>query len=371
MSTPRDYYEVLDVARDADADTIKKAYRKLAMQYHPDKNPNNPEAEDKFKEAATAYEVLSDQNKRAQYDRFGHSAFGGGGHGFADSEDVFASFGDIFEGLFGMGGSGQRRSRNRNAPRKGADLRYISEVTLKDVIEGVEQEIKFETEESCEECKGTGAEKGSQAETCGTCRGAGQVVRQQGFFSMATTCPSCNGQGQVIKHPCKACHGEGRKAQQRKIRLTIPPGVDNGTRLRVTGEGEGGFMGGPAGDLFVEIRVKNHKDFERRGEDLVGEIHLSYLQALLGGEIEVQTVTGKAKLIVPRGIQVGEAIKVANEGVPSLRDKRRGDLYYTVQVEFPKKLHKDEEKLLREIAKVKGEEVTSEGGISSFFSRKK
>jgi molecular chaperone DnaJ len=371
MANKRDFYEVLGVAREADADTIKKAYRKLAMQYHPDKNPGNAEAEEMFKEAAAAYEVLSDASKRAQYDRFGHSAFsqGGGGQGYSDVEDIFSNFGDIFGDLFGMGGG--QRGRGRSGPRRGADLRYISEISLKEVVEGAEQDIQFDTEENCTDCNGNGAEKGSTPEVCGTCRGSGQVVRSQGFFQMASTCPTCQGRGSVIKKPCKPCRGSGRRSQHRKIRLTIPPGVDNGTRLRVSNEGEGGYQGGQPGDLYVEIRVKNHESFERRGEDLLGEVTLSYLQALLGADIEVPTVTGKAKLTIPKGVQVGETIKLPNEGVPSLRDKRRGDLYFTVHVEFPKKISKEEEKLLREIAQIRGEKLDDGGGLSGLFGRSK
>ncbi len=369
----RDYYEILGVSKDADADVIKKAYRKLAMQFHPDKNPGNKEAEEKFKEAAGAYEVLSDPQKRAQYDRFGHNAFsgrGGGGAGFQDVDDIFSHFGDIFGDFFGGGMGGQQRQRrSRNEPRRGSDLRYITEITLKDVILGLEKEIEFDTEKNCDECKGTGAEKGSQVSTCEMCGGSGQVVRQQGFFAMASTCPSCNGQGTTIKNPCKPCKGKGRKAEHRKIRLNIPAGVDTGTRLRVATEGEGGYMGGPPGDLYVEIRVKPHNLFERREEDLIGELTIPYVQMLLGAEIEVPTVTGKATLEIPKCTQPGESVKLAGEGLPSLRGSRRGDIYFQLNVEFPGKLHKDEEKLLREIAKARGLSVSSEGG--GLFGRKK
>lgn len=373
MAGKRDYYEILGVEKGADQDTIKKAYRKLAMQFHPDKNPGNKEAEEKFKEAAGAYEVLSDTQKRAQYDRFGHDAFtrggGGGAGGFTDVEDIFSHFGDIFGDFFGGGMGGQQRQRrNRNEPRRGSDLRYVAEITLKDVITGLEKEIEFDTDKNCEECKGTGAEKSSQVSTCGTCGGSGQVVRQQGFFAMASTCPTCHGQGTVIKNPCKPCKGKGRVAEHRKIRLNIPAGVDTGTRLRVAMEGEGGYMGGPPGDLYVEIRVKPHNHFERRGDDLVAELSVPYVQMLLGAEIEVPTVTGKAKLEVPKGTHNGDNVKLVGEGLPSLRGNRRGDIYFHVEVQFPEKLHKDEEKLLREIAKARGLNVTSEGG---FFCKKK
>lgn len=362
----RDYYEILGVARDADGDVIKKAYRKLAMQYHPDKNPGNKEAEEMFKEAAGAYEVLSDAQKRAQYDRFGHDAFRGGGGGFQDTEDIFSHFGDIFGDLFG--GGQQQRRRSRNEPRRGADLRYVTEVTLKDVITGIEREIEFDTEESCKECKGSGAEKGSEVSTCQTCHGSGQVVRSQGFFAMASTCPTCSGQGTVIKNPCKPCKGKGRVASHRKIRLNIPAGVDNGTRLRVATEGEGGYMGGSAGDLYVEIRVKPHTHFERRGEDLFAELSVPYVQMLLGAAIKVPTVTGEETLEIPKGTHPQAAVKLSGQGLPSLRGSRRGDIYFQVNVQFPEKLSKDEEKLLRDIAKARDLDVAAETGL---FGRKK
>ncbi|WP_413575139.1 molecular chaperone DnaJ [Bdellovibrio sp. HCB290] len=361
----RDFYEILGVAKGADQDTIKKAYRKLAMQFHPDKNPGDKEAEEKFKEAAGAYEVLSDQQKRAQYDRFGHDAFTGrgGGGGFTDAEDIFSHFGDIFGDLFGGGGQRQQR-RNRNEPRRGADLRYVTEISLKDVITGLEKEVEFDTDENCKVCNGSGAEKGSHAETCHTCGGSGQVVRSQGFFAMASTCPTCHGQGTVVKNPCKPCKGKGRTSVHKKIRLNIPPGVDTGTRLRVATEGEGGYMGGQPGDLYVEIRVKPHNKFERRGDDLIGEISVPYIQMLLGGEVEVPTVAGKAHVEIPKGCENGDNVKLSGEGLPSLRGSRRGDIYYHVSVEFPDKLGKEEEKLLREIAKEKGLKVS--GGKKLF-----
>lgn len=368
MSGPKDYYEILMVARDADGDTIKKSYRKLAMQFHPDKNPGNPEAEEKFKEAAEAYDVLSNADKRAKYDRFGHAAFqnGGQGGGFRSAEDVFSNFGDIFGDLFGMGGQG-RRQQSRG-PRRGADLRYMTEVQLKEVISGLEKEIEFEADESCGECQGSGAEKGTKPSTCTTCGGQGQVVRQQGFFTMASPCPTCQGTGQMIKSPCAKCEGQGRVEKHHKIRINIPPGVDNGTRLRITGEGEGGYMGGPAGDLYVEIRVKDHPHFERQGADLYAELSVPYVQLLLGAEIAVPTVTEDTKLAVPRGTQPEQLVKLGGQGLPSLRGSRRGDIYYRIRAQFPESLSKDEEKLLREIAQHRGLEVASGGGL---FGRKK
>lgn len=359
----QDFYEILGVPRDADQDTIKKAYRRLAMQHHPDKNPGNKEAEEKFKLAASAYEVLGDPEKRSKYDRFGHAAFqnggrGGGYGGFQDVEDVFASFGDIFGDFFGGGGprGSSRRSRSQG-PTRGSDLRYVCEISLKDVITGLEKDIEFDTDESCKTCSGTGAKEGTRPETCATCRGAGQVVTSQGFFSMATTCPACRGSGQIVRDPCAGCSGQGRSKVHRRIRVSIPAGVDTGTQLRVTSEGEGGYRGGPPGDLYVQIQVKEDDRFERHGLDLLGQVKISYLQALLGAEVEVPTVDGKEKVVIPAGTADGERVRLEKKGIPSLRGGGRGSIFYEVEIEIPRKLKKDEEKLLREIAKVRGESV--------------
>lgn len=360
----RDYYEILGVAKDASPDVIKKAYRKLAMQYHPDKNPNNKEAEDKFKEAARAYEVLGDAEKRSRYDRFGHQGVDGpggmGGHQFHDAADIFEAFGDIFGDFFGQQG-GRQRGGGRQA-RRGADLRYVLELDLKEVLESQQKPINFECEDNCKECDGSGAEKGSSIETCPTCGGRGQVVRAQGFFSMATTCGHCRGSGTIIKNPCKKCKGRGRVGVERKLLITIPAGVDNGTQLRMTGEGESGAKGAPPGDLYVEIRVKPHPKFERDGSNLYAHLEISYLQALLGGEMEVETLRGKKTVHIPRGSQIGEQLKVPGEGLPSLRGARVGDLNFVYKVIFPKKLNKEEEKLLRQIAEIKGESTSKEKG---------
>lgn len=363
MANPGDPYKILGVAKDADQDEIKKSYRKLAMKYHPDRNPGDKEAEDKFKEAAHAYEILGDPEKRARFDRFGHAGLGGpggGGQGFQNMEDIFSSFSDIFGDFFG---GGARQRENRNGPRKGADLRYISDVSFLEVLEGAEKDITFETEENCKTCNGSGAAKGSSPETCPTCGGSGQVVRSQGFFSMATTCPGCGGAGQIIRNPCKTCHGQGRTSVRRNIRVTIPPGVDSGTRLRVSGEGEGGHKGGPAGDLYVEIRVRESKNFVRRGPDLFSIVKISYLQAILGGEVDVPTVKGTATLTIPRGTQVGDSLRIQGAGFPALKTDRKGDLYCQIEVEFPKKISKEEENHLREVAKIRGDKVASGRGI--------
>lgn len=376
----KDYYEILSVERTVDGDTLKKAYRKIALQYHPDRNPGNSEAEEKFKEAAEAYEVLSDPQKRSRYDQFGHQAFsggmgGGGFGGFHDMNDIFSHFGDIFGDIFGggMGGAGfgqtQGRNQRGNVQRKGADLRYITEIELKEVFVGKEQEIEFETESSCETCHGSGAEKGSEPTTCKTCNGRGQVVRQQGFFTMATTCHKCHGSGEVIENPCKSCKGKGRQKIKRKITATIPPGVDNGTRLRIQNEGEGGYRGGANGDLFVEIRVKDHEKFEREGDHLFSELKVSYLQFMLGGDITTEALDGEVVVSVDRGCEPGERIKVVGRGLPSLRGSRRGDLYYTLNVLFPDKLTDEEEALLRKVADSTKTNVHAQK--KGFFGRKK
>lgn len=363
-----DYYEVLGVDRNADKSTIKKAYRKLAMKYHPDQNPGNKEAEDKFKEAAEAYEVLSNEEKRARYDRFGHAGVSGGsgGAGFHDVSDIFGAFGDIFGDFFG--GGARQGARRSNRPRRGADLRYYLDVDLEEVLSGVEKEIDFECEDECVTCTGTGAKKGIQPETCQTCGGTGQVVRQQGFFQMATPCHECRGQGQVIKDPCEDCSGRGRNLVHRKLNIKVPPGVNSGTQLRLSSEGEGGYQGGGRGDLFVEIRVKEHPHFSRQNQHLIAREKVSYLQALLGAEVEVRTLDGSAQVEVPRGSKTGDILKVAERGIPSLRGGRRGDLLLEIEIEIPKKLTKKEEDLLREIAADKGENVLESKG---FFGRRK
>jgi molecular chaperone DnaJ len=355
MSTKRDYYEILGVEKSSDAEVIKKAYRKLSMQYHPDRNPGDQSAEDKFKEAAEAYEVLSNGDKRAQYDRFGHQAFQGGRGGFGagpDMNDIFSQFGDIFGDIFGGAGAGfsQQRGRSRNSPRKGSDLRFVTEIEMAEVITGKEQQIEFETEANCGDCNGSGAAKGSSPVTCRICGGSGQVVRQQGFFAMSTTCHSCKGSGEMIETPCKSCHGHGRVEVKRKIKVTIPAGVDNGTRLRIGNEGEGGYKGGPNGDLYVEIRVKDHEVFERDGDHVFADLDVPYIQFLLGGELKTDALDGEVDIEIPRGAKAGDRIKVAGRGMPSLRGSRRGDLYFTLSVLFPAKLSEEEDKLVRQIA---------------------
>ncbi|MEQ1875129.1 MAG: molecular chaperone DnaJ [Bdellovibrionia bacterium] len=363
----RDYYEVLGVAKNADADTIKKTYRKLAMQFHPDRNPGNKEAEEKFKACAEAYDVLSDPEKRSRYDQFGHAGLGGGFRpgGFSDINDIFASFSDIFGDFFGNAAGG---SRSHSRSNRGSHLRYFMDVDLKQVIDGTEKDIQFEREEDCVQCKGSGAGAGTTPETCPDCKGRGQIIRAQGFFSVATTCPRCHGEGKIIKDPCKKCRGVGRNRLAREIKVKVPPGVETGTQLRLAGEGEGGYRGGPAGDLYVEIRVEDDERFERHGNDLLAQIEVSYLQALLGALIPVETLKDKQNLEIPPGTQHGDRIRIGGAGIPSLRGYGRGDLYYEVQVQIPKKLNKEEEKLLRDIAKIKGENIKE---VSGFFGASK
>ena len=354
----RDYYEVLGVERSASADQIKKAYRQLALKYHPDKNPGNKKAEEKFKEAAQAYEVLGDSEKKAKYDHFGHSAFQNGGgfgqQGFENVEDIFSSFGDIFGDFFGMGGRGRS---HRSGPQRGADLRYMLEVELSEVISGIDKPLEFDTEETCNRCSGSASEPGSQPVTCSTCHGRGQVVNTQGFFQMSTPCPHCRGEGKIIKNPCKQCRGSGRKKVTRKITVTVPKGVETGTRLRVTGEGEGGVKKGPPGDLYVEIYVRSHNEYKRQGGDLFGKVRISYTQMLLGVDVEVDTFDGKKSLKIPEGSQPGSLLRLQGLGVPDLRTGHRGDVCLHLEVEFPKKLKKRERELLRELSEVRNEKV--------------
>lgn len=366
----KDFYEILGIPRDADADTIKKAYRRLALQFHPDRNPGDKAAEEKFKECAHAYEVLSDQDKRMRYDRFGHAGLGGfgsgAGHGFADASDIFEAFGDIFGDIFGGPQRGGRGGAARS--HKGSDLRYILEIDLLEVLTGSKRDIEFTTEGMCGTCEGNGAEPGTSPEVCSACEGTGQIVRSQGFFSMATTCGTCRGRGQVIRKPCKRCKGKGREPLARQLTVNVPPGVDNGTKLRLTGEGEGGFLSGPAGDLYVEIRVRPDARFEREEDHLIGKLKISYLQALLGAEISFQTLNSTETIQVSKGTAPGSLFRVSGLGTPNLRSGRRGDLILQVEVEIPSRLTKEEERLLREIADSKEEKVA--GPARGIFSRR-
>ncbi len=342
-----DYYEVLSIPRTASDQEIKTAYRKLAVKYHPDKNPGNKDAEEKFKEAAEAYSVLSDPQKRAQYDRFGHNGMGNS-VGFDPS--VFSGFEDILGDFFGFGdlfGSGNRR---RSAAQRGSDLRYDLEITFLDAAFGMKTKIKVPRLETCDSCSGSGAARGSGPTICPTCQGNGQVRYQQGFFSISRTCHHCQGSGRVIKNPCKDCRGEGRLQREKTLELKIPAGVDNGSRLRVSGEGEAGLQGGPPGDLYVVIFVKEHEIFERQENNIYCVIPVSFPQAALGAEINVPTLEGEEPLKIPEATQSGSIFRLRGKGIPSLNGRGRGDQFVTVNVVTPSKLTREQRKLLEQFA---------------------
>jgi len=348
----RDYYEVLGLNRDASDEEIKKAYKKAAMKFHPDRNPDNKDAEEKFKEAKLAYEVLSDSQKRAAYDRYGHagvdpSAGGmGGGQGFDGFADAFSDiFGDIFGG--GRGGGGGRSNVYR-----GADLRYNLEVSLEEAARGAEKTIRIPTLESCETCGGSGAKPGTQPKACPTCGGAGQVRIQQGFFSIQQTCPKCHGSGRIIPDPCRSCGGAGRTKKQKTLEVKIPAGIDDGMRLRHAGHGEPGINGGPAGDLYVEIHIKSHAVFQRDGDDLHCEMPVSFATAALGGEIEIPTLDGMARIKIPAETQSGRVFRLRGKGIRNVRSHAPGDLMCHVVVETPVDLTDRQRELLREFEEI-------------------
>ena len=345
----KDFYEVLGVNRDASDDEIKKAYRKLAMKHHPDRNPDNPKAEEHFKEAKEAYEILSDAQKRAAYDQYGHAGvdpqaggFGSGGPGnmggFADA------FGDIFGDIFGGG-----RSGGRGGVYRGADLRYNLEISLEDAARGTETRIRIPTMEQCESCGGSGAKKGTEPKTCPTCQGHGQVRMQQGFFSIQQTCPKCHGSGRFVADPCQACHGAGRVKQHKTLSVKIPAGVDEGDRIRLSGEGEHGVGGGPSGDLYVQIHIKPHQVFQRDHDDLHCEMPVSFTIAALGGEIEIPTLDGLARIKIPAETQSGKVFRLRGKGIKGVRSHSHGDLMCHVVVETPVSLTERQKELLREL----------------------
>ena len=349
----RDYYETLNISRDAGDDDIKKAYRKLAMQYHPDRNPGNTEAEEKFKEASEAYEVLRDREKRQIYDQYGHEGLQGTGFsGFSGMNDIFSSFGDIFEDFFSFG-SGSRR---RNRPAKGNNLRYNMAITLEEAFSGKEELIEFQKWSTCNSCSGSGITPGSDPQVCGTCRGNGQVVRSQGFFQIKTTCPACNGSGRIITDPCVNCSGRGKVQVDRSINLKIPPGVDTGSQLRLRGEGEVGELGGPSGDLFVVIHVEDHNLFKREGDHLYCEIPVSFVQAALGDVITIPVLGDEEgyEMDIPRGTQPGDIISIPEKGMPGVNNRKRGQLLVKLNVQIPRKLSKQQQELLEEFAKTEG-----------------
>jgi molecular chaperone DnaJ len=347
----RDYYEILGASKSDDAKAIKRAYRKLAMKHHPDRNPDDASAEEKFKEATEAYEVLSDDQKRAAYDRHGHAGVNGqqgGGGGGGNFNDIF---GDVFGDIFGGGGGGGRRG-----PQRGSDLKYNLELTLEQAVKGAEVKIRVPTLVNCETCDGSGGKNGSRPVTCGTCQGQGQVRMQQGFFSVQQACPTCHGQGSTIKDKCGSCHGRGVNEETKTLSVKVPAGVDNGDRIRLTGEGEAGPHGGPSGDLYVETHIKSHNIFERDGRNLYCDVPISIADAALGGEIEVPTLDGRVNLKIPAETQSGKLFRLRGKGVVPVRGGSQGDLLCRVMVETPVKLNEDQKAILREFqASLKGE----------------
>lgn len=365
-----DYYDTLGVNRTATEAELKSAFRKLAMQFHPDKNPGDAAAEQKFKDINEAYQCLSDGQKRAAYDRFGHAAFeNGGGMGGGMGDGFGSSMADIFDDLFGDMMGGGRRGRS-NGRERGSDLRYNLEITLEDAFKGKTATIKVPSLMSCEACTGTGAKAGSKPKACGTCGGAGRVRAQQGFFAIERTCPTCQGRGEMIDNPCDSCRGAGRITKERSLSVNIPPGVEDGTRIRLAGEGEAGLRGGPAGDLYIFLSMKAHPFFQRDGADLFCRVPISMVQAALGGEFTVHTVDGsEAKVKIPEGTQSGKQFKLKSKGMPILRTRDFGDLYIQANVETPQNLTKRQRELLEEFETESSNKTHPES--SGFFTRMK
>lgn len=371
-----DYYELLEISRETTGDEIKKAYRKLAVKYHPDKNPGNAEAEEKFKEISHAYEVLSDPSKRAQYDQFGESAFqyGGSSGGFHDPTDIFrevfsGAFGDIFDGMFGFGGSGQR------GPQRGRDLEYGIKLDFFEAVSGVEKSVKVRKYETCDMCGGSGAKTAADKVTCNQCGGTGQINQSGGFFSISRTCNVCGGTGSVIKDPCQGCMGSGRKEVSKKISVDIPPGVDTGVRVRVQGEGEAGINGAGYGDLYVSISVRDHKFFSRNKYDLLCVIPVSYGQLVLGDTIKVPGIDGESDLSIPPGTVSGQIFRLRGKGIRRLDGHGKGDQLVKIEVEIPKNLNAHQKKLLSEFEASRGKKTGSEtdsvlGKIKNAFKNK-
>ncbi|MCK5313110.1 MAG: molecular chaperone DnaJ [Desulfobacteraceae bacterium] len=357
MSEKRDYYEVLGLGRNASKAEMKSAYRKLAIKFHPDKNPDNKEAEDKFKEASEAYEVLTNDNKRQIYDQYGHQGLEGAGHsGARGFEDIFSNFGDIFEEFFGFNNGGGRARR----VQRGSDLRYDMAIDFMEAAFGTEKTIEIPKLDQCTECGGTGCQEGTFPETCGHCHGTGQFVQSQGFFKVKTTCPYCKGNGKSIPNPCKKCRGAGRVEVIRKVQVKIPAGVDTGSKLRLTGEGEAApSEDGQSGDLYVVLKVKSHKFFKRDNTDIICVVDISFVQAALGDEILIATLTDEKKLKVPKGTQYGDTFRFKGEGIASLRSGRRGDQIINVVVKTPKRLSQKQEKLLKEFDKLDANKISN------------
>ena len=367
-----DFYETLGVSRDADEKALKSAYRKLAMQYHPDRNPGDAEAELKFKEANEAYETLKDPQKRAAYDRFGHAAFENGGMGGAGGFGGAGAggFADIFEDIFGEMMGGGRARRGPGGRERGADLRYNLEITLEEAFAGKTAQIRVPTSVICETCSGAGAKPGTSPTTCTTCNGAGRVRAAQGFFSVERTCPTCNGRGEVITDPCETCSGQGRVTQERSLSVNIPAGIEDGTRIRLAGEGEAGFRGGPTGDLYIFISVRPHEFFQRDGADLYCKVPISMTTAALGGQFEVGTLDGsQTRVKVPEGTQSGRQFRLKGKGMPVMRQAQMGDLYIQIAVETPQNLSKRQRELLTEFEDISAKENSPQS--SGFFTRMK
>ena len=363
----KDYFRILGVSRDASEEEIKKSYRKIAMLYHPDRNPGSKEAEEKFKLASEAYEVLRDPEKREIYDRYGIEGLKGTGFtGFRGFDDIFSAFGDIFEDFFGFGSPYKRRTR----ARQGADLRYDLKISFYEAAFGIETEIDIPKNATCEECNGTGAKPGTYPTQCPNCKGTGQVTRSQGFFTISTTCSQCHGGGKFIPHPCKECRGVGKVRKNKKIQIKIPPGVDMGSKLRIRAEGEPGERGGPSGDLFIFIYVEPHDFFLREGDEIVCQIPISFPQAALGAEMEIPTLNGKKTISIPKGTESGEIFRIKGEGFPKLKGYGRGDQLVQVIVKTPKNLTKRQEEILREFEEASGRKEKEEGWRKLFRAEK-
>ncbi len=371
----RDYYEVLEIGREASDTDIKKAYRKLAKQYHPDVNPEDKSAEAKFKEVNEAYEVLSDPQKKARYDQYGHAgvdpnSFGGAGAGFGDFD--FGGIGDIFESFFGGGGFG-RSSRGRSGPQRGADIKYSMQLTFEEAAFGVQKEISISRHENCSNCSGTGAKPGTSPETCKHCNGTGQVQYKQstpfGQFVNVKTCDVCRGEGKIITNPCPDCNGKGKVKKTVKRSIDIPAGIDDGQTISMRGEGEPGSKGGPAGDVYITVAVKPHAIFKRQGNDVVCEMPITFVQAALGAELEVPTLDGKVKYSIPEGTQTGSIFRLKSKGIPYLRGNGRGDQYVKVEIDVPKKLNEKQKELLKQFAEISGDDVYEQR--KGFFDKMK
>lgn len=364
-----DFYETLGVSKGADPRELKSAFRKLAMKFHPDKNPDDNDAERRFKEINEAYETLKDPQKRAAYDQFGHAAFEQGGPGGFGGGGGAGGFSDIFEDIFGemMGGGGRAR-RSSGGRERGADLRYNMEITIEEAFEGKAAQIRVPSSVQCDECSGSGAQPGTAPSTCGTCHGSGRVRASQGFFSVERTCPSCHGRGEMISDPCNKCSGQGRVTEERSLSVNIPAGIEDGTRIRLTGEGEAGMRGGPTGDLYIFLSVKPHEFFQRDGADLYCNVPLSMTTAALGGQFDVVTLDGaKSRVKVPEGTQAGRQFRLRSKGMPVLRSNQMGDLYIQISIETPQKLTKRQRELLEEFESLSSKENNPES--SGFFSK--